>query len=179
MMGTIRLSLAVSFLILRIFSNNATAANYWTGSQKMLSCGKDRLEIVTTCSIGDDSDAHCFKKTITFGNANADSIVVRQLSYVGLKNTPEMVVSAMCVSAENHDFIVLANTNFTNCKEGCEWSDYFGSNGRYLGSTVNQSRNTSFKRRGLRNSDLSLIRKISSAVQQKQIEDSFDIKRGD
>jgi len=49
-------------------------------------------------------------------------------------NTP-FIADAACIKKNKRHYVRLYSTNFGLCRNGCEWSDFFTAQGKYLGST--------------------------------------------
>lgn len=152
----------------------------WFGSQKMLTCGPYRFEAVTTCAGGDDvAEPYCFKQTFTFGNVSARPYRTITLHYHPKAELSELVTGADCINVESKHYIVLSGTNFGNCREGCEWLDFFTGNGKYLGSTPNLAKASTFRRRDIYRSSPKLARKLHKHMQNEKPLERFDIHRAE
>jgi hypothetical protein len=158
----------------------ATGADYrWNGSQKMLPCGPHRFELVTTCAFADNADSHCFRQALTFGTADGTSHRTMTIHYPKVKRGDEFVIGAFCVADRSRHYVVLQGSNFGSCSEGCEWYDFFTSDGRYLGSTTHIARSSSFKRRDIFKRHPALTRRLIGRIRKNEVGDGFDVGRGE
>lgn len=83
------------------------------------------------------------------------------------------------MNVESQHYIILTGTNFANCREGCEWHDFFMADGRYIGSTPNLAKASTFRRRDIYKSSPKLARKLRTHVQDQELLESFDIHRAE
>ncbi len=59
-------------------------------------------------------------------------------------------------------YVLVQNTNYANCKDGCEWMDLYTYNGKYIGSTKGVSR-------AMTKNFIPLTRKYITAVKKSSV----------
>jgi hypothetical protein len=114
----------------------------------VLQCADKKIVITTSCLEREANLSYCFNQNISFikNGKNGELISNSNFNYSFNNGNQEFISGATCVSDDNKFYVVLSNTNFSNCKI-CEWADIFSSDGNYMGSTKGMYSNQSFKRK--------------------------------
>lgn len=113
-------------------------------------CGKTAIVITSTCISYDveNSDPYCFSQVASF--VNVEKRQTKSFFYNYEQDKQVFIYGAACLNDKNKQFVELNSSNLSNCKN-CEWSDYFSSDGIYIGSSDSPRTKTSFNKMKIEN----------------------------
>jgi hypothetical protein len=119
-------------------------AKGWT-SEDSMTCGDSRVVVATAC-IEEDDEPWCASQQLTVTGPGGK----RETAYrYSLKDRIQpFITGAACYKKGKEALIILQRTNFGNCR-GCEWSDFYTADGRYLGSNDGMNREESLRHKPL------------------------------
>lgn len=111
-------------------------------------CGENRISINSSCVANDDenSDPYCPAQNVSF--INIAQRKAHTVTYRYDTDRQEFIYGAACLKLGSDFFVELSSSNLGSCSN-CEWLDYFGIDGEYIGSSDETARNINLKRKAL------------------------------
>lgn len=109
----------------------------------VLQCGETEMAITTSCmDTTDGTGVYCFNQTLAFLNFfKRKKIAQREGLYKTVTYShpsdgagEPFVTNVSCIKVGQKYYVQTINANFGNCR-GCEWTDFFTNQGKYVAST--------------------------------------------
>ena len=124
-------------------SNQVIRKGTYYSNLDRLNCNKHEIVITSTCVANDDfnTDPYCFQQNVAF--VNIGSRKSRSASFHYEEDRQQYIYGVSCIKSENKYYVELQSSNLGNCA-GREWSDFFSSQGSYIGSDNGMAGTTSF-----------------------------------
>lgn len=125
------------FLSLEAFGDGNVGYIEQQVHQSILDCAETKVTISTYCE-RNNLDQLCFLQKLDFQYSTSAKPKTQLLVYDNYRSDESLAVYAACVKFKHTHLVVLSGTNLGNCTDGCEWTDAYTLQGKYLGSSGTQ-----------------------------------------
>jgi hypothetical protein len=99
-----------------------------------LECGGKHIVASTHCvSVEEGPGVFCYTQDISFIDLSSKSSSTLKYDHPWRDGTQNSISDISCRSARSRKFVLVASTNFGNCRT-CEWYDVYTPDGKYVGT---------------------------------------------
>lgn len=125
-------------ILILLFANHSLADTEYTNNTS-ISCNKTVINVLSDFFNKEDEYPICKKQEIIFNTSKEKLKILYKPSTKNPYLQP-MISNISCIKMNRNFYILVQNTNYANCKMGCEWIDLYSDTGKYIGSTKGISR---------------------------------------